>query len=88
MTEVFSTLSPVIEKHPEYEKVALLERMAEPDRQISFRVIWEDDSGKIRVKAIAGGTFAGGPGGTGGSEIEREISILSRGVRGWNNGWL
>ncbi len=49
VTEVFSTLSPVIEKHPEYEKVALLERMAEPDRQISFRVIWEDDSGKIRV---------------------------------------
>lgn len=45
-------------------------------------------SGKIRVKAIAGGTYAGGPGGAGGTEIEREISILSRGVRGWNNGWL
>ena len=45
-------------------------------------------SGKIRVKAIAGGTYAGGPGGIGGTEIEREISILSRGVRGWNNGWL
>lgn len=45
-------------------------------------------SGKIRVKAIAGGSFAGGPSGTGGTEIEREISILSRGVCGWNNGWL
>ena len=45
-------------------------------------------SGKVRVKAIAGGSYAGGAGGTGGTSIEREISILSRGISGWNNGWL
>ena len=45
-------------------------------------------SGKVRVKAIAGGSYAGGPSGTGGTSIEREISILSRGISGWNNGWL
>ncbi|HBV67080.1 MAG TPA: NADP-specific glutamate dehydrogenase, partial [Clostridiales bacterium] len=36
--EVLYTLEPMIEKHPEYEKVGLLERMAEPERVISFRV--------------------------------------------------
>ncbi len=49
VTEVFSSLAPVVEKHPEYEKAALLERMAEPERQIVFRVTWEDDNGKIHV---------------------------------------
>ncbi len=49
VTEVFSSLAPVVEKHPEYEKAALLERMAEPERQIIFRVTWEDDNGKIHV---------------------------------------
>ncbi len=49
VTEVFSSLAPVVEKHPEYEKAALLERMAEPERQIVFRVAWEDDNGKIHV---------------------------------------
>ncbi|MBQ8028784.1 MAG: NADP-specific glutamate dehydrogenase [Clostridia bacterium] len=47
--EVLSSLSPVIERHPEYEKVALLERMVEPERQITFRVTWIDDSGKVNV---------------------------------------
>ncbi len=49
VTEVFSSIAPVVEKHPEYEKAALLERMAEPERQIIFRVTWEDDNGKIHV---------------------------------------
>ena len=49
VTEVFTSLVPVIEQHPEYEKAALLERMAEPERQISFRVTWIDDSGKVNV---------------------------------------
>ena len=47
--EVLSTLSPVIDEHPEYEKVALLERMVEPERVIEFRVPWEDDNGNIHV---------------------------------------
>ena len=49
VTEVFESLVPVIEQNPEYEKAALLERMAEPERQISFRVTWTDDSGKVHV---------------------------------------
>ena len=49
VTEVYTSLVPVIEQHPEYEKAALLERMAEPERQISFRVTWIDDNGKVNV---------------------------------------
>ena len=44
--EVFSSLEPVIEKHPEYEKVDLLGRMVEPERMFTFRVCWEDDQGQ------------------------------------------
>ena len=43
--EVLSSLEPVIEKHPEYEKVDLLTRMVEPERMFTFRVTWEDDNG-------------------------------------------
>ncbi|MGO5024150.1 NADP-specific glutamate dehydrogenase [Lawsonibacter sp. LCP25S3_G6] len=42
--EVLSSLEPVINAHPEYEKAALLERMVEPERTIEFRVTWEDDN--------------------------------------------
>ncbi|WMJ82652.1 NADP-specific glutamate dehydrogenase [Oscillospiraceae bacterium LTW-04] len=43
--EVLSTLSPVVDAHPEYEKADLLGRMVEPERMISFRVTWVDDNG-------------------------------------------
>ena len=43
--EVFASIEPIVAQHPEYEKVGLLERMCEPDRQISFRVTWQDDNG-------------------------------------------
>ena len=43
--EVFSSLEPVIEKHPEYEKVDLLNRMVEPERMFTFRVVWMADDG-------------------------------------------
>ena len=42
--EVLSSLEPVINAHPEYEKAALLERMVGPERAIEFRVTWEDDN--------------------------------------------
>ena len=42
--EVLSSLEPVIDAHPEYEKAALLERMVEPERTVEFRVTWEDDN--------------------------------------------
>ncbi|NBI67774.1 NADP-specific glutamate dehydrogenase [Pseudoflavonifractor sp. 60] len=47
--EVLSSLEPVIEAHPEYEKVSLLERMVEPERVIEFRVTWEDDNHNWQV---------------------------------------
>ncbi|MBQ4603254.1 MAG: NADP-specific glutamate dehydrogenase, partial [Clostridia bacterium] len=49
VTEVFESIAPVIEQHPEYEANALLERMAEPERQITFRVTWVDDNGNVNV---------------------------------------
>ena len=48
-TEVLTSLEPVIEKHPEFEKAALLERIVEPERQIMFRVPWIDDNGNVHV---------------------------------------
>ncbi len=47
--EVFESLEPVIEKRPDIVKAGVLERMVEPERQISFRVSWIDDSGKVQV---------------------------------------
>ena len=43
------SLSPVFEKHPEYEKASLLERLVEPERTIIFRVPWVDDKGNVQV---------------------------------------
>jgi glutamate dehydrogenase (NADP+) len=48
-TEVLESIAPVFEKHPEYEKAGLLERLVEPERVIMFRVPWVDDSGKVQV---------------------------------------
>ena len=47
--EVLTSIEPVIEAHPEYEKAALLERLVEPERGISFRVPWVDDNGDVQV---------------------------------------
>ena len=47
--EVFKSIEPVFEKHPEYEKNGLLERLVEPERMFSFRVAWVDDNGKVQV---------------------------------------
>ena len=45
--EVLETLEPVLEAHKEYE--AVLERMVEPERLITFRVPWIDDHGNVIV---------------------------------------
>ncbi|MCI9596249.1 MAG: NADP-specific glutamate dehydrogenase [Firmicutes bacterium] len=47
--EVLHSLAPVIEKHPEYEEAAILERLVEPERGITFKVTWVDDAGKVQV---------------------------------------
>lgn len=47
--EFFHAIAPVIEAHPEYEQLAILERIVEPERIISFRVPWVDDQGQVQV---------------------------------------
>ena len=47
--EVLESIQPVVEKHPEYEKAGLIERLVEPERIITFRVPWVDDQGKVQV---------------------------------------
>lgn len=48
-TEVLTSLTPVMDAHPEFCKAAILERITEPDRQIMFRVPWTDDAGIVHV---------------------------------------
>lgn len=47
--EILDTLVPVLEQHPKYMEHAILERLVEPERSISFRVPWSDDAGNIHV---------------------------------------
>ncbi len=49
VTEVLTSLAPVIEQNPQYQKAGILERLTEPDRQVKFRVAWVDDAGYVRV---------------------------------------
>src|SRR6266436_2924466 len=47
--EVFESLRPVLERHPEYREAKILERLTEPERVLMFRVPWFDDTGKAQV---------------------------------------
>ncbi|CYU86441.1 NADP-specific glutamate dehydrogenase [Streptococcus suis] len=47
--ELFSTLEPVFEAHPEYIEENILARIVEPERIISFRVPWTDKDGNVQV---------------------------------------
>ncbi|HON77248.1 MAG TPA: NADP-specific glutamate dehydrogenase [Spirochaetota bacterium] len=47
--EVLETLEPTVDKHPEFVKAGLYERIVEPDRVIMFRVPWLDDKGNIQI---------------------------------------
>ena len=48
-TNILKSLEPVIEAHPEYENMAILERFTEPERVIMFKVPWVNDEGKTIV---------------------------------------
>jgi glutamate dehydrogenase (NADP+) len=48
VSEVASTIFPYIADKPVYHKMQIMERMAEPDRVVMFRVPWTDDKGNIR----------------------------------------
>jgi glutamate dehydrogenase (NADP+) len=47
--EVIASLLPVVDKHPEFRKAKLLERIVEPERVIQFRIPWLDDNGDVQV---------------------------------------
>ncbi len=47
--EVYCTVEQIIDKNPQFEKLAMLERIAEPERIITFRVPWVDDNGQVVV---------------------------------------
>ncbi|MEV8313441.1 NADP-specific glutamate dehydrogenase [Streptomyces sp. NPDC059900] len=47
--EVLETLAPVIAARPEYAEPGLIERLCEPERQVLFRVPWQDDRGRVHV---------------------------------------
>jgi len=47
--EFFETIKPVLDRHPEYGRLGVLERITEPERVIMFRIPWMDDERKVRV---------------------------------------
>ncbi len=51
VTEVFHTISPLIDRNPLYKRYSILERIVEPERTISFRVPWQDDQGNVHVNS-------------------------------------
>ena len=49
LEEVLGTLTPVLDRHPEFIEAGILPRLCEPERQLMFRVPWIDDDGVVRV---------------------------------------
>ncbi|MBM7824497.1 glutamate dehydrogenase (NADP+) [Arcanobacterium pluranimalium] len=49
VSEVITSIEPLLTSKPEYGDAAILERIIEPERQIMFRVAWQDDAGKVHV---------------------------------------
>jgi glutamate dehydrogenase (NADP+) len=47
--EVLDTLGPVLARRPEFAEARIIERICEPERQIVFRVPWQDDAGRVQV---------------------------------------
>ncbi|MBP7748061.1 MAG: NADP-specific glutamate dehydrogenase [Phycisphaerae bacterium] len=47
--EVVESVMPVLDRHPEFRKAKVLERIVEPERVIMFRVPWQDDRGEVQV---------------------------------------
>src|SRR4030042_1862823 len=47
--EVLDSLGPVLDKPPEYVEAKILYRIVEPERQIMFRVPWQDDKGNVHI---------------------------------------
>ena len=50
--EVVESLLPVMDRHPEFERAKILERLVEPERVLMFRVPWQDDQGAVHVLSL------------------------------------
>ncbi|MBV2208748.1 MAG: NADP-specific glutamate dehydrogenase [Thermomonas sp.] len=67
VNEVTASLWPFLQRHPQYARMGLLQRLVEPERAIQFRVAWADDNGHVQVNrafrvqhSSAIGPFKGG----------------------------
>ncbi|OFX76499.1 MAG: glutamate dehydrogenase [Bacteroidetes bacterium GWE2_29_8] len=49
VTEVLESIAEFVNANPQYDKAGIIERMVEPDRILTFKVSWVDDSGKVHV---------------------------------------
>ena len=49
VTEVFRSITPVLDRHPGYIESRILDRLVEPERVVMFRVPWQDDKGQFQV---------------------------------------
>ena len=49
VTEVLESIEPAIQRHKKYRDSKILERIVEPERQLMFRVAWQDDKGNIQI---------------------------------------
>jgi glutamate dehydrogenase (NADP+) len=47
--EVLESLGPVLVKYPEFAEAKIIERICEPERQLIFRVPWQDDRGQVQI---------------------------------------
>ena len=47
--EVLESVEEVYNQHPEFEKAKIVERLVEPDRIFTFRVVWVDDQGEVQT---------------------------------------
>src|SRR5437899_12195883 len=50
--EVVESLTLVLDRHPEYRTMKILERIVEPERLLMFRVPWMDDKGEVQVNRV------------------------------------
>ena len=76
-----------VEAEAKYQEALGIEDMKLEDGVLKIRCS-KNGCGKIRIRAIAGGSNVGTADAPGGMEISRELSVISRGVVGWNNAWL
>lgn len=49
VNEVLASMGPVLAKYPQFAKQKIIERICEPERQVIFRVPWQDDAGEVHI---------------------------------------